>query len=432
MKALKQKILDRKVTVGILGMGYVGLPLAIEFAHEGFSVIGFDVDRERLRELARGVSYIPDIPSSYVAEAVQAKRFSVTHKFDALKRCDVIIICVPTPLRKTREPDTTYVYQSCLEIASRLRRGQLVVLESTTYPGTTREMALPLFEVRGMRAGRDFYLAFSPERVDPSNKTHGIQNTPKVVGGVTRRCTDLAGVLYGQIVDEVVPVSSTDTAEMVKLLENTFRAVNIGLVNEMALMCGRLGVDIWEVVTAAASKPFGFMPFYPGPGLGGHCIPVDPEFLAWKLKSLNFEPRFIALAGAINSRMPDYAVQRITALLNDARKPVRGSRILLLGVAYKPNVNDVRESPALDVMKLLLDLGANVCYHDPYVPSLEFQGSRMRSRPLTRTELVKVDVTAILTAHKDVDYDFLAQHSRIVFDARNATAGIRRANIHKL
>ncbi len=432
MASLKSKIQDRSATIGVLGMGYVGLPLALEFAKKGFSVTGFEIDRDRLKDLARGKSYITDIPSKDLRAALAAKSFRATDRFDALKRCDVVLICVPTPLRKTREPDNSYVYKACQEIKRRLHKGQLIVLESTTYPGTTREMAQPMLEEGGLRVGRDFFLAFSPERVDPSNKTYRIENTPKVVGGISAQCTELASLLYSQIVDRVIPVSSVDTAEMVKLLENTFRAVNIALVNEMALMCNKLGVDIWEVVSAAATKPFGYMPFYPGPGLGGHCIPVDPAFLAWKMKSMNFEPRFIELAGAINSQMPDYTVRRMSELLNNRKKAVRGSRILLLGVAYKPGVNDIRESPALDVMKLLMDLGADVRYHDPHVPSLNFQGARMKSQKLTRSALKWADLVAIMTAHPNIDFGMVVQAADVVFDARNAINGTVGKNTFKL
>jgi UDP-N-acetyl-D-glucosamine dehydrogenase len=432
MPDLEDKISGRTARVGILGMGYVGLPLALEFARKGFRVTGFEVDAGRVKELSRGRSYITDVASRDIAEVVRAKKLSATTRFDDLKKCDAILICVPTPLRKTREPDNSFVYEACVHVAKRLRRDQLVVLESTTYPGTTEEMARPLLEESGMKAGKDFYLAFSPERVDPSNKTYGIKNTPKIVGGCSRKCTDLAADLYGEIVDKVVPVSGSSAAEMVKLLENTFRAVNIGLVNEMALMCDKLGLDIWEIVGAAATKPFGFMPFYPGPGLGGHCIPVDPEFLAWKMKSMNFEPRFIDLAGAVNSQMPEYAVGRVSRILNESKKSVKGSRILVLGAAYKPDVNDVRESPSVDVMTLLLKLGAEVSYHDPFVPYLEVSGKRLRSRPLSAKMLASADLTAILTAHKEVDYALVVSKSRLVFDARNATSGTRRKNIYKL
>jgi len=432
MKGLEEKLSRRTARVGVVGMGYVGLPLAVEMAAQGFHVTGLDVDERKVRSLSRGISHIPDVPARTVKRLVRAKRFTASTRFDACRRCDVLVICVPTPLRKTKEPDLTYVVQACEAVARRMRKGQLIVLESTTYPGTTRELVLPLFEGRGFKVGRGFHLAFSPERVDPANPTYGITNTPKVVGGITPACGRLAALFYGQFVDRVVPVSSVDSAEMVKLLENTFRAVNIGLVNEIAQMCERLGVDIWEIVGAASTKPFGYMPFYPGPGLGGHCIPVDPTYLAWKMKSLNFEPRFIDLASTINSKMPEYTVSRISRLLNGFKLPLRGSRIGVLGAAYKPDVNDMRESPSLDVIQLLLDEGAKVWMHDPYVPEVEVAGTRLRSRPLTPAALKGADLMVILTAHKNVDYRRVLRHSRRVFDARNATAGLKRRNLYRL
>jgi UDP-N-acetyl-D-glucosamine dehydrogenase len=427
------KIRSGKAVVGVVGLGYVGLPLAAAFAREGSRVIGFDVDSRRVKLLSKGKSPVPDVPSSVVAEILSAKRFKATADFSALSGCDAIVICVPTPLRKTKDPDLTFIIAACEEIAGRLKKGQLVVLESTTYPGTTREMVLPVLEGTGLKAGKDFHLAFSPERVDPGNKDYGIENTPKVVGGVTPECGLLASALYGRIVKTVVPVEGTDAAEMVKLLENTFRAVNIGLVNEVARMCHRLGVDVWEIIEAAKTKPFGFMPFYPGPGLGGHCIPVDPNYLAWKMKALNFEPRFIDLASAVNSAMPDYVVERVSGLLNEAGKALSRSRILVLGVAYKPGVDDIRESPALDVMKLLLDRGAKLSYHDDFVPAVEISGRRMRSAPLSPAALKKADLALILTAHQAVDYARVVKQAKMVFDTRNATAGIaERKNLRRL
>ncbi|MDE2292497.1 MAG: nucleotide sugar dehydrogenase [Elusimicrobia bacterium] len=431
-ETLLDKIASRRARVGVIGLGYVGLPLAMEFALKGFTVTGFDLDRAKVRGLSAGRSHIPDVPAASVADAVRRGRFRATDRFEALARMDAVVICVPTPLRKTKEPDLTFIVSACEALAPRLRKGQLVVLESTTYPGTTSELVRPLFEKRGLKAGRDFHLAFSPERVDPANKTYRIANTPKVVGGLTPACGRAAQALYGAVVERVVPVSSTEAAEMVKLLENTFRAVNIAMVNEMAVMCHRLGVDIWEIVAAASTKPFGFMPFYPGPGLGGHCIPVDPSYLAWKMKSLNFEPRFIELAATINSRMPDYAVERLTELLNERRRALKGSRILVLGAAYKPDVNDVRESPSLDVMKLLMDRGARVSYHDPYIPAVSVGPRRLRSAPLTEASLRACDAALILTAHRRVDYGLVLAHAPLVFDARNATAGRRRRNLERL
>jgi UDP-N-acetyl-D-glucosamine dehydrogenase len=432
METLREKISGRQASVGVMGLGYVGLPLALEFARKGFSVTGFEINPKLARDLSKGVSHIPDVPSGDLGAVVDAGRFRATRDFDGLRRCDAIIVCVPTPLRKTKEPDVSLIQKACESIARRLRRGQLVILESTTYPGTTREMVLPMFEARGLRLGRDFLLAFSPERVDPANKDYGIPNTPKVVGGVSRESTELAALLYGQIVERVVEVSSADAAEMAKLLENTFRAINIGLANEFALMSHRLGLDVWEIIAAASTKPFGFMPFYPGPGLGGHCIPVDPTYLAWKMKSMNFEPRFIELATSINSRMPEYVVERVVALLNGRRRAVNGSRILVLGVAYKPDVNDVRESPSFDVIKLLSDLGARVRYHDPFVPGIVLAGTRMRSEPLTAASLRAADLVLILTAHRCVDYAAVVRHARLLFDTRNAAAGLSGRSVHRL
>ncbi len=432
MRNLIEKIAARKASVGVVGLGYVGLPLAMEFAAKGFRVAGFDVDAAKIAGLSKGRSHIPDVPSRAVAEAVKAGRFKASARFEGLGAMDAVIICVPTPLRKTKEPDLTYIISACEAVAPRLRKGQLIVLESTTYPGTTRELVLPMFEKTGLKAGRDFNLAFSPERVDPANKTFRIANTPKVVGGITPACGKAAEALYGSIVERVVPVSSAESAEMVKLLENTFRAINIAMVNELAVMCHRLGVDVWEIIGAAATKPFGFMPFYPGPGLGGHCIPVDPSYLAWKMKSLNFEPRFIELAASINARMPDYAVERMGDLLNARRKSLNGSRILVLGAAYKPDVTDVRESPSLDVMKLLMDRGAKVSYHDPFVPAVRVEARRLRSVPLSRAVLRACDLAVVLTAHRGVDYGLVIANAPVVFDARNALKGHGARNIARL
>ena len=432
MADLKSKIESNAAVVGVLGLGYVGLPLALEFARKGLRVRGFDVDAGRVRALRSGRSYIGDVASSLLREQTAAGRFRAEHGFDAVSGCDALIICVPTPLRKTKEPDVSYILSAASEVARRLAKGRLLVLESTTYPGTTRELVLPLFEKRGMKAGKDFFLAFSPERVDPSNPRYRIENTPKVVGGITPACGRLAAALYSKVVGRVVRASSAETAEMVKLLENTFRAVNIGLVNEMSLMCHKLGLDVWEVIEAASTKPFGFMPFYPGPGLGGHCIPVDPHYLAWKMKALNFEPRFIELAGVINGSMPEHSVARMADLLNRRGMPVQGSRILVLGAAYKPDVNDVRESPSLDVIKLLLDLGAEVSYHDPHVPALTIGGKKMRSAPLTPSSLRRADLVAVLTAHSGVDYGLVVRRAKLVFDARNAAKGLRAPGLFRL
>ncbi len=429
---LRVRLRDKNARIGILGLGYVGLPLAMEFCRKGFHVSGFDVSRQRVDGLRRGRSYVLDVASDELKRMQSARHFEASTRFEGLASCDVVIICVQTPLRKTREPDLTNILAATQEVAKHLRKGQLVILESTTFPGTTEEIVLPMLSKGGRKLGRDFFLAFSPERVDPGNPTYGISNTPKVVGGADLASTKLAQEVYSEIVDEVVPVSSAKAAELVKLLENSFRSVNIALVNEMAQACHRLGLDVWEVITAAATKPFGFMPFYPGPGIGGHCIPKDPQLLAWKMKTLDFEPRFIQLATTINGGMPRYAVERIWTMLNDAGRALSGSRVLILGVAYKPNTSDYRESPALDVMVLLHEAKANVSYHDPYVPHLELWGRKLSSVKLTDQALKSADCVLILTAHRDIDYARVVRLSRRVFDARNATRGMEKAGVQRL
>ena len=429
---LRLRLSDKSARIGILGLGYVGLPLAMEFARKGFRVTGFDVSPERLNFLSKGKSYVLDVSSAELKRAVKNGRFSASGKFDGLAEQDVLIICVQTPLRKTKEPDVSNILAAAGEVGRRLRKGQLVVLESTTYPGTTREMVLPVLQKSGLKLGKDFYLAFSPQRVDPGNPTYRSANTPKGVGGAEAQSTRLAADLYGEIGEEVGPVTSTEAAELVKLLENSFRAVNIALVNEMAQICHRLGLDVWEVIAAAATKPFGFMPFFPGPGIGGHCIPKDPQLLSWKMKTLNFEPRFIQLASAINGAMPDYTLGRITSLLNAARKPLNGSKILVLGASYKPGSSDSRESPSIDVMTLLMQAGAKVSYHDAYVPALEVLGKRLESVALSGKTLASADCVAILTAHREVDYRRVLRLARRVFDARNATRGLGAPGLSKL
>jgi UDP-N-acetyl-D-glucosamine dehydrogenase len=432
MDDLRDLIKTKRLKLGVIGLGYVGLPLALEFAARGFRVTGFDVDASKVRALNRGRSYIPDVSSEAVREFVKKRRLAASARFDGLAACDAVVICVPTPLRKTKDPDISYIIAAVKEIKQRLRRGQLVVLESTTYPGTTREVVLPMLEETGLKCGKDFWLAFSPERIDPGNKHYGLRNTPKVVGGVTPECAALTRTLYGAIIQRIVPVSSTECAEMVKLLENTFRAVNIGLVNEVAMMCRRLKLDTWEVIEAAASKPFGFMPFYPGPGLGGHCIPLDPHYLAWKLKTLNFYARFIELAGEINSHMPEFLVTIIADALNARGKSIKGARLLVLGVAYKKDIGDLRESPALDVMELLRQKGARLSYHDPYVPEVRAADLRLRSVPLTAGRLAAADAAIITTHHSRFDVRRIVNNSRLVVDARNATAGLQAPHIVKL
>ncbi|MDA8131176.1 MAG: nucleotide sugar dehydrogenase [Elusimicrobia bacterium] len=432
MENLKTLIGGRKARIGIVGMGYVGLPLAVEFAKGGFRVTGFEVDAQKVRDLKAGISYIGDVPTMEVAGLVKKGLLSATLDFSQLRKMDAVIICVPTPLRKSKDPDVSYIVASVKETRRYLRRGQLIILESTTYPGTTRELVKPMLETGKLKAGKDFHLAFSPERVDPGNPKYGVKNTPKVVGGLTPACTKLAGMLYGSVIDRVLEVTNTETAELVKLLENTFRAVNIGMMNEMALMCHKLGLDVWEVVDAAASKPFGYMPFYPGPGIGGHCIPLDPHYLGWKMKTLNFEPRFIELAGAINSSMPDHVVGRLGEILNSRGKALSRSKILMLGMAYKQDISDPRESPARDVLILLEKTGAKADYYDPYVPLAEVEGEVRRSRKDALRRLREYDCVLIITPHTCLDYRDIVRRARLVFDTRNATRGLKGRNLYKL
>jgi UDP-N-acetyl-D-glucosamine dehydrogenase len=421
---LKEKINQRKAVAGVIGLGYVGLPLALEFCRTGFQVIGFDVNLNRVNAINSGKSYIQDISSEGVNEAVQQKRLKASTDFSLLQGIDTVSICVPTPLRKSKDPDISYIVAAVDQIARYLHKGQLIVLESTTYPGTTDEVILPELSKTGLKVGEDFFLAFSPERVDPGNVRFVTRNIPKVIGGVTPKCTDVAMTLYQQIIDKVIQVSSTKTAEMVKLLENTFRSVNIGLVNEIALMCDKLEIDVWEVIDAAATKPFGFMPFYPGPGLGGHCIPLDPFYLSWKMKTLNYTARFIELAGEINSFMPNHVVNLATEALNDLSRSVKNSKILIIGVAYKKDVNDVRESPALDIIRLFEKLGAIVYYNDPYIPEIMEEGMVLKSSELTESFLSETNCTVIVTDHSTYNYQWLVNHSQIVIDTRNVTKNV--------
>jgi UDP-N-acetyl-D-glucosamine dehydrogenase len=426
-QVLIEKIKSRSAQVGVIGLGYVGLPLSMELGKVGFKVTGFDISEPKIKLLNSGRSDIDDVPDAEVKELVESGHFTATADPKLLGRMDTVSICVPTPLSKTKNPDVSYILAAVEWVKSHIKKGTLVVLESTTYPGTTEELILPLLQESGMVAGRDFFLAFSPERVDPGNATFTTKNTPRVVGGITPNCTKVAKVFYEQTIPNIHPVSSTQAAEMVKLLENTFRSVNIGLVNEVAVMCDRLGLDVWEIIDAAATKPFGFMPFYPGPGLGGHCIPIDPHYLSWKLKALNYYARFIELAGEINSHMPEYVVQKITEMLNlRFAKALNKSRIVILGVAYKPDIKDLRESPALDVIKLLEDKGARVQYHDPYVPEFRWRGAKARSQKLTAGLLKKADLVVILTNHSDYDYQWVVAQSSAIYDARNATKGVKK------
>jgi UDP-N-acetyl-D-glucosamine dehydrogenase len=417
---LLERIRTRQARVWIIGLGYVGLPLAVEFAKFGFATTGFDVDATKVDAINGKRSYIPDVATHELAAAVTAGHLRATTDMDELSQMDAIDICVPTPLRKTKDPDLSYVVQAVEAVASRLKRGQLVILESTTYPGTTDEVVQPMLEDRGLKAGGDFFLAFSPERVDPGNQIYTTRNIPKIVGGLDAQSTEAACTLYGQIVEHVVPVSSTRVAEMVKLLENTFRAVNIGLVNEIARMCHKLDIDVWEVIDAAKTKPFGFMPFYPGPGLGGHCIPIDPFYLSWKARQNGFECRFIELAGQVNSAMPEYVVERIGEALNAARKPINGSHIHILGVAYKRDVSDLRESPALDILELLVRRGAQLSYSDPHVPHLRHGTQSLDAIPLTAAIQARPDCFVICTDHSTFDWDAVVQNGAPVVDTRNA------------
>ncbi len=426
-ETLHRKLQDRTARVGVVGLGYVGLPLVVEFARAGFHAVGIDVDPRKVAAVNRGESYIPDVPGHDVAEFFAAGRLTATTDTATIASLDTINICVPTPLRKTRDPDLSFVVSAVEHIAEHLRPGQLVVLESTTYPGTTDEVVRPILERRGLRAGEDFFLAFSPERVDPGNERWTTKNVPKVVGGHSPACSALAQDLYSASIDHVIGVSSPKVAEMVKLLENTFRAVNIGLVNELALMCDRLGLNVWEVVDAAASKPFGFMPFYPGPGLGGHCIPIDPFYLSWKVKEVGFEARFIELAGQVNGAMPHHIVDKIGDALNSRSKAIRGSSVLVLGVAYKRDIGDFRESPALDILAALHLKGARLSYHDPYVLELgadDWPGEHdLASVPLSDEGLAAADCVAILTDHRVFDYDQIRTRAGLIVDSRNAIKG---------
>jgi UDP-N-acetyl-D-glucosamine dehydrogenase len=429
---LLDKIRRKDAHLGVIGLGYVGLPLAVEFAKAGFRVTGIDVNEERVARLRDGISYIKDVSSDEVAPLVRSSAIRPSTDFSLLREVDTVDICVPTPLRKTRDPDVSFIVAAVEKIRETLHPVQLIVLESTTYPGTTEELILPMLEETGLKVGTDFHLAFSPERVDPGNPRYNTRNIPKVVGGVTPKCTEAACTLYSQTLETVVEVTSTQVAEMVKLLENTFRSVNIGLVNELALMCRKMGIDVWEVIRAASTKPFGFMPFYPGPGLGGHCIPIDPFYLSWKARAAGFEARFIELAGAVNSNMPYHVASIVAEALNAREKAVRGSRILILGVAYKENIDDLRESPALDVMSILSKQGAELLYHDPHVPRIEIDHGSMESVPLDQTTLKKTDCAVVITAHASIDYRKVLAGVPLLVDTRNCLAGVSDPKLFRL
>ncbi|MFC1651580.1 nucleotide sugar dehydrogenase [Patescibacteria group bacterium] len=420
---LLEKIKSKKVTVGVVGLGYVGLPLAVEFAKVGLKVIGFDVQKEKIDLVNKGESYIGDVKNKELKKVVDSKNLKATTDVKLLESVDAVCICVPTPLDKHGQPDISYVKASTEQVAKHLQRGQLVILESTTYPGTTREIILPILEKKDGKVGKDFYLAFSPERVDPGNKKYHTGNTPKVVGGMTPKCNQLAAELYKTFNPKIHTVSSPDIAEAEKILENTFRIVNVSMINEFALLCDRLNIDVWEVIDAAATKPYGFMPFYPGPGIGGHCIPIDPFYLTWKAKEVDFYPRFIELAGEINSMMPHYTMTKVNYALNKVKKPLRGSKVLVLGVAYKKDISDYRESPALNVIKLLKHKGCDVEYHDPYVPEFNDAhgtGLKMKSIPeLTKEKLAEADCVVITTDHSDYDWNMILDSAQLIVDTRN-------------
>jgi UDP-N-acetyl-D-glucosamine dehydrogenase len=428
---LKEKIQNKTAKIGIVGLGYVGLPLAVEFGHAGFEVVGIDVQQSKVDEINKGISYIQDIPTEQVRELVQAGKLRATTDFSVIKDLDTIDICVPTPLRKTKDPDMSYIDAAAKEIAQYFHKGLLVVLESTTYPGTTDEVLLPMFEEKGFKVGEDFFLCFSPERVDPGNARFQTRNIPKVVGGTTAACTEVGKLFYEQALETVVPVNGTQVAEMVKLLENTFRMINIGLVNEMALMCDRMGINVWEVIDAAATKPFGFMPFYPGPGLGGHCIPIDPYYLSWKSRQSGIEARFIELAGQINGFMPHFVVEKIQNALNDHTKPLKGSHVHIVGAAYKRNIDDVRESPALDIIHLLERRGAKVTYSDPYVPSIKIDGIVYKAEDLVPAAK-DADCCVIITDHADFNYTALVDSAKLIVDTRNSLKNIKSEKIVRL
>jgi UDP-N-acetyl-D-glucosamine dehydrogenase len=428
--SLAKKIETKTAKVGVVGLGYVGLPLAVEFAEAGFDVTGIDLSASKVASINRGESYIADVPTSIVQHLVREGKLKASTDFAVLRDLDTVNICVPTPLRKTKDPDMSYIDAACQEIARYFHPGMLVILESTTYPGTTDEVVLPLLEKSGLKVGRDFFLCFSPERVDPGNSRFQTKNIPKVVGGTTPECTELGRLFYSQALEKVVPVSSTQVAEMVKLLENTFRMINIGMVNEIAIMCDGMGIDVWEVIEAAATKPFGFMPFYPGPGLGGHCIPIDPFYLSWKTKQAGIEARFIELAGYINGQMPHFVVAKIQNALNDAGKPVKGSKIHIYGVSYKRDIDDVRESPALDIMHLLERRGGLVSYSDPHVPEIRFEGRILRGIGADAGK--SADCAVIVTDHTTFDYTRLVEDCSLIVDTRNALKGFQSPKIVRL
>ncbi len=431
-ETLQKKIQNKSAKIAVVGLGYVGLPLAVEFANAGFDVTGIDVSVDKVKKINKGQNYIDDVDSKLLKSLVKSGKLKATTEYSAIKKIDCVSICVPTPLGKTGDPDISYMLSARDAILPHIKSPLLFVLESTTYPGSTNELIIPLMEEKGLKVGEDVFIAFSPERVDPGNPVYQTHNTPKVVGGVTKACTKIAAELYGTVIEKIIPVSSCTAAEMTKLLENTFRSINIGLANEIAIMCKYLDVDVWEVINAAATKPFGFMPFYPGPGLGGHCIPIDPLYLSWKLKTLDYKARFIELADEVNSSMPEYVIALISDALNDKAKSIKKSKILILGMAYKKDIDDLRESPALDVYEYLESRGAKVSYHDPYVPQFKWDGGIIKSKVYSDKLIKSQDCVVILTAHSNIDYKAVVKNAKLVVDTRNATQGIKNKKIVKL
>ncbi|MFC2105529.1 nucleotide sugar dehydrogenase [Candidatus Bipolaricaulota bacterium] len=425
--------MNEKYAVGVVGLGYVGLPLAVAFCNQGLDVYGVDTSSEKIDLLRKGKTYIGDVSEAALKDCLETGRFHVSTDYDVLTNVQAISVCVPTPLRKTKDPDMSYVVDAAENISMILQRGQVVILESTVYPGATEELIAPILERSGLKVGKDFYLAFSPERVDPGNEQYGIREIPKVVGGCTDECTEKAVELYRRVFKQVIPMEAKE-AEMAKLVENTFRAVNIGLINELAVVAHKMGINIWNVIEAAKTKPFGFTAFYPGPGLGGHCIPIDPFYLSWKAKTYQADTSFIELAGKVNNKMPLYVVERVADLLNQVGKPLKGSKILILGAAYKRDVNDIRESPALDIIGLFVKKGSKVSYNDPHVPSFTYLGQHWKSLSVNEGLLKEQDCVIIVTAHSDYNWEFIARQARLIFDTRNATRGIRgiTENIHLL
>ncbi|NQV36411.1 MAG: nucleotide sugar dehydrogenase [Candidatus Marinimicrobia bacterium] len=431
LSSIKEKYINRNAKIGVIGLGYVGLPLVMEFSKAGFQVTGIDVNETRVNELNKGNNYIQDVDDDALRTAVSSGTFSATTDFSVIKDLDAVSICVPTPLNKLKDPDVSYIISVMDEIVKVKHHELLIVLESTTYPGTTRDLILPRLEENGYIVGETVFLCFSPERIDPGNPVYGTHNTPKVLGGVTENCVALGKLLYEQIIESIVPVSSPEAAEMVKLLENTFRSINIGLANEVAIMCEKLGIDVWEVIDAAATKPFGYMKFTPGPGLGGHCIPIDPHYLAWKMKTLDYKARFIELAGEINTNMPNHVIELISQGLNREKKSLNGSNVLIIGVAYKPDIDDVRESPALDVIRLLESSGSKVAFYDPYVPSIQWNGTVVKSL-VSLKNIAEYDAVAILTNHGSIDFAYIKENAKLIIDTRNVYTAHKDKKIIRL